>query len=637
MTVLYNLAKMTTATTGTGTITLGSAVTGYLSFATAGVQDGEVVAYAIRDGANSESGYGTYTSAGTTLTRTVTTSTNSNNAINLSGSAEIAITPRKEDIVNKTGDTMTGALTVLNSSGLKILDTDASHTLGLIAGSNLTANRTLTVTTGDASRTITLGGDLTTSGAYNVTLTLTATSNLTMPAGTKTLAALEDGNTFTTSQSIQGGLTLTSSTAYNPQLNITHDSNTAGSAGYYLLNRARSGMTDVQASDALGTIGASGYFNGAIRLAGYFSWSVDGAPSGSTVYTKLVYATVSAGNVFAIDKDGKVGVKTTSPTTELEVVGTAKATTLNLTNALDVAYGGTGATSLTANYALLGNGTSALQAVAPGASGNVFTSNGTTWTSAAPTASGGKAADQQTFTSTGTWTKPSSFGAKSYVLIQCWGAGGGGGRHATAAQAGGGGGGAYKERWILLSSLGATETVTIGAGGTGRITSNGDGTAGGNTTFGSFVTAYGGGGGGNGGASIVGIGGNNLSAGATAANTVSPYYPSTLARFWFSAYDGTSAWNNFDQPIANPYAGAAGRASSPSLLGSGAAIWGGAGGGAGATNTTGGTSEFGGAGGTGGASPTAGTQPGGGGGAGANVNAKDGGAGYCVVTVFDGA
>jgi hypothetical protein len=37
------------------------------------------------------------------------------------------------------------------------------------------------------------------------------------------------------------------------------------------------------------------------------------------------------------------------------------------------------------NNVLLGNGTSALQAVAPGSNGNVLTSNGTTWTSAAPT------------------------------------------------------------------------------------------------------------------------------------------------------------------------------------------------------------------------------------------------------------
>lgn len=94
----YNLAKMTTATTGTGTITLGSAVSGFLSFAGAGVQDGETVSYGIRDSANSEVGRGVYTHSTTTLTRSVLTSTNSNSAINLSGSATVFLTPLAEDV-----------------------------------------------------------------------------------------------------------------------------------------------------------------------------------------------------------------------------------------------------------------------------------------------------------------------------------------------------------------------------------------------------------------------------------------------------------------------------------------------------------------------------------------------------------
>ncbi len=51
---------------------------------------------------------------------------------------------------------------------------------------------------------------------------------------------------------------------------------------------------------------------------------------------------------------------------------------------LAVADGGTGSSTLAANAVLLGNGTSALQTVAPGSSGNVLTSNGTTWQSTAP-------------------------------------------------------------------------------------------------------------------------------------------------------------------------------------------------------------------------------------------------------------
>lgn len=53
---------------------------------------------------------------------------------------------------------------------------------------------------------------------------------------------------------------------------------------------------------------------------------------------------------------------------------------------LPVASGGTGAATLAANNVLLGNGTSAVQTVAPGTAGNLLTSNGTTWTSATPAA-----------------------------------------------------------------------------------------------------------------------------------------------------------------------------------------------------------------------------------------------------------
>jgi hypothetical protein len=62
--------------------------------------------------------------------------------------------------------------------------------------------------------------------------------------------------------------------------------------------------------------------------------------------------------------------------------------TTGVTGTLPVANGGTGAATLTANNVILGNGTSAPLFVAPSTSGNVLTSNGTTWQSTAPAASG---------------------------------------------------------------------------------------------------------------------------------------------------------------------------------------------------------------------------------------------------------
>lgn len=73
---------------------------------------------------------------------------------------------------------------------------------------------------------------------------------------------------------------------------------------------------------------------------------------------------------------------------DVYAAGTAYIATLDLTNALTVADGGTGRTTLTSNNVILGNGTSAVQFVAPGSSGNVLSSNGTTWTSS-PLPAGG--------------------------------------------------------------------------------------------------------------------------------------------------------------------------------------------------------------------------------------------------------
>lgn len=99
--------------------------------------------------------------------------------------------------------------------------------------------------------------------------------------------------------------------------------------------------------------------------------------------------------------------------------------------------------------------------------------------------------DYQSFTGSGTWTKPSNLPVNAQVFVQIWGGGGGGGSATSSGNgtaSGGGGGGAYKEITLRASDCSATETVTIGAGGAAD-------TVGGNTTFGTHATAYGGGGG----------------------------------------------------------------------------------------------------------------------------------------------
>lgn len=80
------------------------------------------------------------------------------------------------------------------NTGLSVLDTDASHALALVPGSNLTANRSLTLTTGDADRVVTLTGnatlnqDVSTAGSPTFAgLTLTGASGNTLVVDTTTL------------------------------------------------------------------------------------------------------------------------------------------------------------------------------------------------------------------------------------------------------------------------------------------------------------------------------------------------------------------------------------------------------------------------------------------------------------------
>lgn len=93
--VVKDRVKETTATTGTGTLTLAGAVTGFQSFSSA-LSDGDTTYYAIFESSTGEweVGLGTFTASGTTLARTtVLASSNSGSAVNLTaGSAEVFIT-----------------------------------------------------------------------------------------------------------------------------------------------------------------------------------------------------------------------------------------------------------------------------------------------------------------------------------------------------------------------------------------------------------------------------------------------------------------------------------------------------------------------------------------------------------------
>jgi len=146
------------------------------------------------------------------------------------------------------------------------------------------------------------------------------------------------------------------------------------------------------------------------------------AESGATVRTSLGLGSM------AVQDSNAVSVSGGNATLTSIIATTATITTANISGGtitgitdLAVADGGTGLSTLTANNVILGNGASAPTFVAPSTSGNLLTSNGTTWASTAPAtpappfASGTRMSFQQTAAPTG-WTKDTTAAINDSIL-----------------------------------------------------------------------------------------------------------------------------------------------------------------------------------------------------------------------------
>ena len=134
--VVKDRVKETTTTTGTGTITLAGAVTGFQAFSVIG--DGNTTYYTIAGGSEFEVGIGTYTLSGTTLSRTtILESSNAGAAVNFSaGTKDVFVTyPAERSVIAVGGGVTsdTGAI-YINKTIMNENTTIEADENGLIVG-----------------------------------------------------------------------------------------------------------------------------------------------------------------------------------------------------------------------------------------------------------------------------------------------------------------------------------------------------------------------------------------------------------------------------------------------------------------------------------------------------------------------
>jgi uncharacterized protein (DUF1810 family) len=328
---------------------------------------------------------------------------------------------------------LTSALSIANGgTGLTATPTNGQIDIGTSSGTfsrtNLTAGTGVTITNGNGAITISAsgsGGTVTNLSPISISASgntfsstvanasTTPTLSLIFPLASQsgTTAGLLSNSDYATFNAKQSALTLgtgvqtflaTPSSA-NLLAAITDETGTGNLVFSTNPTLSNPTFTTPTLGEATATSIASGTLSLTTPLAVssggigattatqnfVFAGPATGSTAGAPTFRALTAADLPAGSGSYIANQTTQQATSNFNISGSGVIGTSlTAGSLSLTTALSVANGGTGVNTLAANAVLIGNGTGAIQTLAPGTSGNVLVSNGTNWVSQAAPASG---------------------------------------------------------------------------------------------------------------------------------------------------------------------------------------------------------------------------------------------------------
>ena len=288
--VLADRVKETTTTTGTGTVTLAGASTGFQSFAAVGNANTTYYTIADQTGSNWEVGIGTYTSSGTTLSRTtVLSSSNSGSLVNFpAGTKDVFVTYPSSRSIYADGTTLTAS----NSSILPVASggSGAATLTGVLKGNGTSAFTAATA-----------GTDYVAPGTATTFTALQTFAGTSSNADLKTSNILEAATISATAATgtINYDVTTQSVLYYTTNASGNFTVNFRGSSGTTLNTVMATGES--LSATFLVTNGSTAYYNSAVQVDGS---SVTPKYQGGTAWT--------AGNASSIDSYTFVIIKTGS-------------------------------------------------------------------------------------------------------------------------------------------------------------------------------------------------------------------------------------------------------------------------------------------------------------------------------------